>query len=156
MRALRVAAAGTFVALLLAVLTGAAAEADVAASLPSGAHCGLFQSGVEWVDAAHIKGYFYAYGVIRLSCPCGSTGATAKCKSIPISQNAYAIAVLALHGQKHPYGFTCAVSPPINSGYCTKGTNVKTVQAVSWAPETDCAIPDPPYTPAALPAMCKS
>jgi hypothetical protein len=25
---------------------------------------------------------------------------------------------------------------------------------VSWAPEVDCAIPDPPYTPAVLPAKC--
>ena len=59
-------------------------------------------------------------------------------------------------------GFTCVVAAPtsygeaLNSGYCTKGNRHKPgkLKEVVWAPETECAIPDPPYTAETLPAKC--
>lgn len=132
-------------AVALAVLAGAvgsAAASPTKVTLPRGEkHCGLFTSIFEWEDAPHIKGYFYSYGAVHIK----------KC-----SQAAH-IAKLAITHVSHPSGFTCHVSPdPLPSGYCYKGNlhKPKTVKEVVWAPETDCAIPDPPYTPATLPAKC--
>lgn len=117
-------------------------------------HCGLFYSGVEWEDAPHIKGHYYAYGIGHMT----PAGRLSPCLE------GYRLASLALHGKRHPSGFTCTVSAPIssdehaNSGSCYKGSprNRSKLQYVEWAPETNCAIPDPPYTPATLPSGCHS
>jgi hypothetical protein len=131
-------------AVTLAVLAGAAggAAASPKVTLPRGGkHCGLLHSIIEWEDSPHIVGHLYAYGVIHIK----------KC-----SQGSL-IARRALLHTPHPSGFTCYVSPdPIPSGYCYKGNlhKPKELKVVSWAPETDCAIPDPPYTPETLPPKC--
>lgn len=140
----------------LSVVAGVRAAASAGAATPSGSrNCGLFHSAVTWTDSEHIKGYFYAYGVVHLTCPCGA-GSPRGCHEPVPAMNGYVIAELALLGKAHPYGFTCTVSRPVDSGYCVKGTTKANAVGVSWAPETDCAIPDPPYTPATMPAMCKS
>ncbi len=128
-------------------LAVSAANGSAARSPHHPKHCGLFRSSVKWSDARYIKGYFYNYAVIRLKCHSKHSAA---------SSDPTVIAVLALHGKRHPYGFDCHTSPPVNGGYCFKGSLSKpaTVEDVSWAPEVDCAIPDPPYTPAKLPTKC--
>jgi hypothetical protein len=51
-----------------------------------------------------------------------------------------------------------AVTRPLDSGYCYKGNrkNRAGVNDVVWAPDSDFADPNPPYTPAVLPAKCKT
>jgi hypothetical protein len=126
---------------VVAVAAGAAASPKKI-TLPRGEkHCGLFDSIFEWEDAPHIKGHLYAYGVVHIK-KCSEGSRIAR------------LAILHVH---HPSGFTCDVSPdPTPSGYCYKGNprKLKGLKVVSWAPEVDCAIPDPPYTPAVLPAKC--
>ena len=124
-----------------------AANGIAARSLNHPRHCGLFRSSVKWSDAQHIQGYFYSYAVIRLQC---------HSKHSVARSDPSVIAVLALHGERHPYGFDCHTSGPLHGGYCFKGrlSEPATVIDVSWAPEVDCAIPDPPYTPAKLPPKC--
>lgn len=111
-----------------------------------GRHCGLFQSGHEWAENAEIRGHFYSYGVIHMRCKFDAY--------LPMR-----VAVLALHGETHPFGFACTIgNAQLGDGWCHKG-NVKkraTVKWVVWAPEVDCADPNPPYTPAMLPSKCKS
>jgi hypothetical protein len=120
---------------------------------PKGKHCGLFRAATEWIDAEHIRGYFYSYGVTHMTC---------HKPHLSIESDPAVIATLAVDGIHHPYGFTCVVSGPtssgeeLHSGYCSRGNprKPKKVKAVVWGPETECAIPDPPYTPETLPAKC--
>lgn len=124
-----------------------------AKTLPKGKHCGLFRAATEWVDAEHIRGYFYSYGVAHMMC---------HRPRLSIASDPAVIATLAVDGSRHPYGFTCVVSVPassgedLHSGSCFKGNprKPKKLKAVVWGPETECAIPDPPYTPETLPAKC--
>jgi hypothetical protein len=136
-----------------AVLLPAAAVGNGAPAVPKGKHCGLFRASKQWADAEHIKGYFYSYGVVQMTC---------HNSHLPVASDPTVIATLAVDGVHHPYGFTCVVAAPtsygeaLNSGYCTKGNSHKPAQLkeVVWAPETECAVPDPPYTPETLPAKC--
>jgi hypothetical protein len=127
---------------VVAFAAGGAAASPKKVTLPSGGkHCGLLSSIIEWEDAPHIKGHLYSYGVIHIK----------KCSEGSL------IARRALLHYARPDGFTCDVSPdPVPSGYCYKGNlhKPKMLKVVSWAPETNCAIPDPPYTPATLPSKC--
>jgi hypothetical protein len=140
-------AAGAVCLVAVSVALGALVASAAARSAPHEQHCGLFRSSVKWSDAEYIKGYFYSYNVVRLQC---------HSKHSVAASDPSVIAVLALHGHRHPYGFDCHVTPVLEGGYCSKGSPSKpaTVKGVSWAPEVDCAIPDPPYTPAKLPAKC--
>ncbi len=144
-----VVALTTWTVLVPATMSGAA-PSPARPTPAAGRHCGLFYSMVKWVDASHIQGHFYAYGVLHMKCLEG-----------------FRIATLALYGQRRPSGFKCVVAAPIGSGEtqekpesgsCYKGNPQKksTLQYVSWAPETECAIPDPPYTPETLPGKCHS
>ena len=141
-------AAGAVGLVVMSVALGMlVANAAAAGSTLHEKHCGLFRSSVKWSDAEYIKGYYYSYNVVRLQC---------HSKHSVAASDPSVIAVLALHGHRHPYGFDCHVTPVLEGGYCSKGSPSKpaTVKGVSWAPEVDCAIPDPPYTPAKLPAKC--
>jgi hypothetical protein len=136
-----------------AVLTPSGALGGGATAAPKGRHCGLFRASRPWADAEHIKGYFYSYGVVHMEC---------HHPRIPTASDPAVIATLAVDGTHHPYGFACVVAAPtsygeaLNSGYCTKGNPHKpaALKEVVWAPESECAIPDPPYTPETLPAKC--
>lgn len=128
-----------------AALTLAASGAGATAPSGQGKHCGLFQSGREWHENAQTHGHFYSYGVHKMKCHVAGHGKPAS--------NPIIIATLGLHGERHPYGFTCTVDPPLNSGYCYKGKRARRKYVV-WAPEADCADPNPPYTPATLPSKC--
>jgi len=70
------------------------------------------------MDAEHIRGYFYSYGVVHMKC---------HSSHLPTASDPAVIAALAVDGIHHPYGFTCVVAAPtsygeaLNSGYCTKG-----------------------------------
>ena len=142
--------AGVCVAALVLLFSPANGGAN---TLPKGKHCGLFTAVTQWVDAEHIRGYFYSYGVTHMMC---------HRPHLSVASDPTVIATLAVDGSRHPYGFTCVVSPvassgeDLHSGSCFKGNprKPKTLKAVVWGPGTECAIPDPPYTPGTLPAKC--
>ncbi len=139
-----------FVAGMVPLLSSANSGAS---TLPQGNHCGLFRAATEWVDAEHIRGYFYSYGVVHMMC---------HRPHLSVASDPAVIATLAVDGSRHPHGFTCVVSAPTSSGedlhtgFCYKGNRrrPKRLKTVVWGPETECAIPDPPYTPETLPAKC--
>ena len=122
-----------------------AAGANGAQTVPKHSrHCGLFRSAVEWTENAQIHGQFYSYGVIRVKCRFDAL--------LPMR-----VAVLTLHGATRPDGFHCSLlGPTLKAGYCYKGNLKKPskVKWVVWAPEVDCADPNPPYTADPLPKKC--
>lgn len=138
----------------IAAIAGAG-TASAAAAPRSSFHphpCGLLQAGGSWAENDHIHGHFYAYSVFHIAC-----------KSRRDQYLAYRLAVLTIDGASLPpiaefKGFHCRLGD-IRSGYCYKGDlhNSAKLVFVSWAPEEDCADPNPPYTAySKLPPKCRS
>jgi hypothetical protein len=126
-----------------------------------GKHCALVHSDEQWAEGAPspITGHWYAVGAYRM--PCKGSAKVAGAANLVV----LALAVAPEHNSAHD-GFHCTVTAPLNSGYCYTGSLKKAEHAVAtgktptnkivmFAPESECADPDPPYTTyETLPVMC--
>jgi hypothetical protein len=156
MRRLRPRGVGALV-FTVGVLAGGIAAATNAATglassqLPKATNCGLVQSK-QWAEGAPspITGHWYSIGAYHMPCG-GSLGAK-------VLTNLALYHTLQSNSSARRFHFHCTVTPPLNSGYCYTGSLTRPTKATKYfafAPESNCADPNPPYTPyETLPTIC--